>query len=116
MQTPSLDIFVLLPCVTRTPFEIRPFDGPVDWALWHNPAMRMPGRFDGGEKVYMALASYDGRLKQELFRMLDLPATTMCWNREGDRIWVLLSDGKDTRAWVNAALAELGRPKLPGPN
>jgi hypothetical protein len=35
-----------------------------------------------------------------------VPATLMAWNRVGDRIWVQLSN-RDTRAWVNQALAEL---------
>jgi hypothetical protein len=71
-----------------------------------------PHRWDGGEKVYIDCADYDVCLKRELFRSLQFPETMMCWNREGDRIWVMLSDGADTRGWVNTALAELGRPAI----
>lgn len=72
-----------------------------------------PGRWDGSEKVWIDGPDYDGPLRKELARTLQLPEITMSWNREDDRYWVMLSDGKDTRAWVNAALETLGRSPLP---
>jgi hypothetical protein len=73
-----------------------------------------PARWTG-EQVYMPHADYDVPLRQALGRAIRqmVPDTLMAFNYEGDQVWVQLSDGKDTRAWINAALAEIGRPALP---
>jgi len=68
-----------------------------------------------GEQVYMPRADYDVPLRRELgitLKALIAAGHLMAFNYDGDQVWVQLSDGKDTRTWVNAALAELGRPAL----